>query len=68
MMRLIGEFGKTGKPDMNVIGENLEWYEFNPDADALVIDKDGEFKMESYWRTDAMVFWKNHLLVHYPKP
>ena len=53
---------------INVIGENLEWYEFNSDADALVIDKDGEFKMESYWRTDAMVFWKNHLLVQYPKP
>lgn len=68
MMKLIGEFGKTGKPDMNVIGENWKWYEFNPDADALVIDKDGEFKMESYWRTDAMVFWKNHLLVQYPKP
>jgi len=68
MMKLIGEFGKTGKPDMNVIGENFKWHEFNPDADALVIDKDGEFKMEPLWRTDAMVFWKNHLLVQYPKP
>ena len=68
MMRLIGEFGKTGKPDMNVIGQNFQWYEFNPDADALVITKDGEFIMEALWRTDAMVFWKNHLLVQYPKP
>ena len=42
--------------------------EFNPDADALVIDKNGEFKMEPLWRTDAMVFWKTHLLVQYPKP
>ena len=66
-MKLIGEFGKTGKPDMNVIGENFKWYEFNPDADALVITKDGEFIMEALWRTDAMVFWKNHLLVQYPK-
>ena len=68
MMKLIGEFGKTGKPDTNAIGENFEWNEFNPDADALVIDKNGEFKMEALWRTDAMVFWKNHLLVQYPKP
>ena len=57
-MKLIGEFGKTGKPDMNVIGENFKWYEFNPDADALVITKDGEFIMKALWRTDAMVFWK----------
>ena len=55
---------------INVIGENLEWYEFNSDADALVIDKDGEFKMESYWSYGQFnkCFWKNHLLVQYPKP
>ena len=68
MMKLIGEFGNTGKPDMTVVGESFDWTEFNPDADALIIDKTGEFKMEPLWRTDAMVFWKNHLLVAYPKP
>ena len=54
MMKLIGEFGKTGKPDMNVIEENLKWYEFNADADARVM---------ILWS-----FGKNHLLVKYPKP
>ena len=67
MMKLIGEFGQSGRPDMDVIGENFEWAEFNPDADALIIDKNGEFEMEPLWRTDAMVFWKNYLLVEYPK-
>ena len=36
------------------------------DADALVVKKDASFTMEELWRTDAMVFWVNHLLVKYP--
>jgi len=65
MMRLLGNFGRTGV----AYTEDLdgEWLQFNPDADALVIDKKGDFSMAELWRTDAMVYWKTHLLPNYQK-
>merc|ERR1712235_149198 len=60
MMKLLGQFGDTGKPDLSIIGEDIDWIQFNPDADALIIDKDAGFHMEPLWRTEALVFWKTH--------
>ena len=38
------------------------------DADALIIDKEANFSMQELWRTDAMVYWKTHLLPTYSCP
>lgn len=46
---------------------NLHFIKFL-DADALIIDKNAGFHMEPLWRTEALVFWKTHLFVQYPKP
>ena len=30
MMKLLGQFGDTGKPDLSIIGEDIDWIQFNP--------------------------------------
>jgi len=65
MMRILGNFGRTGVASTDDLSS--EWLNFNPDADIMVIDKQGKFKMEELWRIEEMVYWKTHLLPNYQK-
>merc|ERR1719431_54479 len=64
LMHMFGSFGRTGVPVL----DGHSWDEFNPEGNTLIVTKDHTFYIDEHWRLDAMIYWKTHLLVNFPKP